>query len=148
MPDSTITIIGNLTRDPEMRFTGNGRSVASLRVAVSRRYQVNGEWQEQSSYFDVTAWGQLADNVASTLHKGNRVVVTGRLEQREYTTQQGEKRSATEIVADDIGPSLRWATAQIERNPRGEGGQRGGSGGGQPSGGSGPGDFTGGEESF
>ena len=129
MADSTVTIIGNLTRDPELRFTGNGRSVASLGVAVSRRFQVNGEWQEQTSYFNVTAWGQLGDNVAATLHKGNRVVVTGRLEQRDYNTREGEKRTAIEIIADDIGPSLRWATAQIERNPRGEGsggGQRGG----------------------
>lgn len=132
MADSTVTIVGNLTRDPELRFTSNGRGVASLGVAVGRRYQVNGEWQEQTSYFNVTAWGQLGENAAATLHKGTRVVVTGRLEQREYNTREGEKRTAIEIVADDIGPSLRWATAQVERNPRSEGGQRAGSTGAAP----------------
>ncbi len=133
MADNSITLVGNLTRDPELRFTTSGRGVASFGIAVGRRYQVNGEWQEQTSYFNVTAWGQLGENAAASLHKGTRVVVTGRLEQREYQNREGEKRTAIEINADEVGPSLRWATASIERNPRGEGGNsapRGGNAGG------------------
>lgn len=126
MADNSITLVGNLTRDPELRFTTGGRGVASFGIAVGRRYQVNGEWQEQTSYFNVTAWGQLGENAAATLTKGTRVVVTGRLEQREYTTRDGDKRTTIEVVADELGPSLRWATAQVERTPRGEGGSGGG----------------------
>jgi single-strand DNA-binding protein len=125
MADNTITLVGNLTRDPELRFTANGRAVASFGIAVGRRYQVNGEWQEQTSYFNVTAWGQLGENAAASLGKGTRVVVTGRLEQREYTTRDGDKRTAIDVIADELGPSLRWATAQVERTPRGEGGAKG-----------------------
>ena len=127
MADNTITLVGNLTRDPELRFTANGRAVASFGIAVGRRYQVNGEWQEQTSYFNVTAWGQLGENAAASLGKGTRVVVTGRLEQREYTTRDGDKRTAIDVIADELGPSLRWATAQVERTPRGEGGSKGAS---------------------
>ena len=136
MADNTVTLVGNLTRDPELRFTTGGRGVASMGLAVSRRYQQNGEWQEQTSYFNIVAWGQLGENAASTLSKGMRVVVTGRLEQREYQTREGDKRTAIEINADEIGPSLRWATASVERNPRGEGGNGGGprGGGGNTSG--------------
>jgi single-strand DNA-binding protein len=117
MADNTVTLVGNLTRDPELRFTTGGRGVASFGLAVSRRYQQNGEWQEQTSYFNIVAWGQMGENAAATLTKGMRVVVTGRLEQREYTTREGDKRTAIEINADEIGPSLRWATAQVERTP-------------------------------
>ncbi|MBM3730500.1 MAG: single-stranded DNA-binding protein [Actinobacteria bacterium] len=125
MADNTITLVGNLTRDPELRFTTGGRGVASFGIAVGRRFQVNGEWQEQTSYFNITAWGQLGENAAATLAKGSRVIVTGRLEQREYTTRDGDKRTAIEVVADELGPSLRWATAQVERQS-GQGGQGGG----------------------
>ena len=125
MADNTVTLVGNLTRDPELRFTTGGRGVASFGLAVSRRYQQNGEWQEQTSYFNIVAWGQMGENAAATLTKGTRVVVTGRLEQREYTTREGDKRTAIEINADEIGPSLRYATAQVERNPR-DGGDFGG----------------------
>jgi len=133
MADNTITVVGNLTRDPELRFTTGGRGVASFGIAVGRRYQVNGEWQEQTSYFNITAWGTLGENAAATLTKGSRVIVTGRLEQREYTNRDGDKRTAIEIVADELGPSLRWATAQVERTPRDGGGSGGGgrSGGGR-----------------
>ena len=127
MADNTITLVGNLTRDPELRFTTGGRGVASFGIAVGRRYQVNGEWQEQTSYFNITAWGQLGENAAATLAKGSRVIVTGRLKQREYTTRDGDKRTAIEVVADELGPSLRWATAQVERQS-GQGGQGGGGG--------------------
>ena len=129
MADNSITLVGNLTKDPELRFTTGGRGVASFGLAVNRRYQVNGEWQDQTSYFNIVAWGQLGENVASSLTKGMRVVVSGRLEQREYQNREGEKRSTIEINADEVGPSLRWATASVERNPRGDG-----QGGGAPRG--------------
>jgi single-strand DNA-binding protein len=152
MADNSITLVGNLTRDPELRFTTGGRGVASFGIAVGRRYQVNGEWQEQTSYFNTVAWGQLGENSASTLTKGMRVVVSGRLEQREYQNREGEKRTAIEINADEIGPSLRWATASIERNPRTDGngggnggGNRGGNGGGGFSGGNSGGNAGGGD---
>jgi single-strand DNA-binding protein len=137
MADSTVTVTGNLTRDPELRFTAGGRAVATLGIAVSRRYQVNNEWQEQTSFFNIVCWGSLGENAAASLAKGTRIMVTGRLEQRSYETQDGEKRSVVEIVADEIGPSLRWATAQVDRNERREGGAPGGGGqssGGQPGG--------------
>lgn len=137
MADSTITVVGNLTKDPEIRYTSGGRGQASFGIAVSRRYQVNGEWQEQTSFFNVVAWGTLAENAAASLTKGTRVVVTGRLEQRSYETKEGEKRSVVEVIADEIGPSLRWARADVERVASGAGGgggtggyDRGGSGGG------------------
>jgi len=82
---------------------------------------VNGEWQEQTSYFNVTAWGQLGENAAATFAKGTRVVVTGRLEQREYTSREGEKRTAIDVIADELGPSLRWATATVVRTPKQDG---------------------------
>jgi single-strand DNA-binding protein len=119
MADSTVTIAGNLTREPELRFTNGGRATASMGVACSRRYQVNGEWQEQTSFLNVVAWGELAEHVAQSLAKGARVIVTGRLEQRQYEAKDGSgQRSVVEIVADDIGPSLRYATAQVERVQR------------------------------
>ncbi|MEN9286800.1 MAG: single-stranded DNA-binding protein [Actinobacteria bacterium] len=132
MADNTITLVGNLTRDPELRFTANGRAVASFGIAVGRRYQVNGEWQEQTSYFNVTAWGDLGENAAASLSKGTRIVVTGRLEQREYTTREGDKRTAIDVIADELGPSLRWATAQVERTARKEGGAKKTGGGTNP----------------
>ena len=121
MADNSITLVGNLTRDPEIRFTATGRAVASFGIAVGRRYQVNGEWQEQTSYFNVTAWVQLGENAAATFTKGTRVVVTGRLEQREYTSREGEKRTAIDVIADELGPSLRWATATVVRTPKQDG---------------------------
>ena len=118
MADSNVTIVGNLTRDPELRFTAGGKGVASFGVAVNRRYQVNGEWQEKVSFFNVTAWDSLGENAAASLTKGTRIMVTGRLEQREYETTNGEKRNVVEIVADELGPSLRWARAEVERTQR------------------------------
>ena len=135
MADNTITVVGNITRDPELRFTTGGRAVANFGIAVNRRYQVNNEWQEQTSFFDVVAWAQLGENAAASLSKGARVIVNGRLEQRSWETQDGEKRSKVEIIADELGPSLRWATAQVERTDRtgGGGGDRSfGGGGGRP----------------
>jgi single-strand DNA-binding protein len=136
MADSTVTIVGNITRDPELRFTAGGKGIASFGLAVNRRWQQNGEWQEKVSFFNVTAWDSLGENIAASLTKGTRVIVTGRLEQREYETKEGEKRNVVEIVADEIGPSLRWARAEVERISR-DGGGGGNSGGGSSSGGGG-----------
>ncbi len=144
MADSSITIVGGLGRDPEIRYTAAGRAVATLGVAVSRRWmdRKSNEWQEQTSWFDVVVWGDMAENVSDTLSKGTRVIVTGRLEQRQWETEQGEKRSKVEIVADEIGVSLRWATAEVKRSERrsgsgesqGGGDFGGGRSGGAPSG--------------
>ena len=135
--DNTVTLTGNLTKDPELRYTTGGRGVASFGLAVNRRYQVNGEWQEQVSFFNVVAWADLGENAAASLHKGNRVMVTGRLEQRSYDTREGETRNVTEVIADDLGPSLRWAQAQVERISRdsADGGGFSGGGGGNSGGG-------------
>ena len=116
--ENSVTLVGNLTRDPELRYTTTGRGVASFGLAVNRRYQQNGEWQEQVSFFNVVAWGDLGENAAASLNKGNRVMVTGRLEQRQYETREGEKRNVVEVIADELGPSLRWAQAQVERISR------------------------------
>ena len=118
MSDSNVTLVGNLTRDPELRFTQGGRACATLGIAVSRRFQVNNEWQEQTSFFNVVCWGTLGENAAASFTKGTRIMVTGRLEQRQYETTEGDKRSIVEVVADEVGPSLRWATAQVERTQR------------------------------
>jgi len=151
MADSTVTIVGNLTRDPELRFTAGGKGIASFGLAVNRRWQQNGEWQEKVSFFNVTAWDTLGENISASLTKGTRVIVTGRLEQREYETKEGEKRNVVEIVADEIGPSLRWARAEVERIGRDSGGSAGGggnSGGGASSGGRAPDPVYGDEEPF
>ena len=129
---NTVNIVGNVTRDPELRFTPSGQAVANFGVAVNRRWQnrQTQEWEEAVSFFDVTCWGQLAENVAESVQKGTRVVVDGRLDQRSWETEQGDKRSKVEIVADEVAPSLRWATATITKNERREGGDGGFSGGG------------------
>ena len=116
MPDNTVTLVGNLTRDPELRFTSSGQAQATLGIAVNRRWQnrQSGEWDEQTSFFNIVCWREMAENVAHSLQKGARVVVTGRLEQRSWESN-GEKRSVVEVIADEIGPSLRWATASIEQ---------------------------------
>ena len=130
--DNTVTLVGNLTKDPELRYTTGGRGVASFGLAVNRRWQQNGEWQEAVSFFNVVAWADLGENAAASLTKGTRCMVTGRLEQRSYETREGEKRNITEVIADDLGPSLRWAQAQVERISRDSaaGGTGGGGGGG------------------
>jgi single-strand DNA-binding protein len=115
-----VSIIGNLTRDPELRFTPSGQATASFGVAVNRRWQnrQTQEWDEQTSYFDVVCWGQLAENAAQSLAKGSRVMVDGRLDQRSWENQEGERRSKIEITADEVAPSLRWATVSISKNER------------------------------
>ena len=128
--ENSVTLVGNLTRDPELRYTPSGAGVASFGLAVNRRYQQNGEWQEQVSFINVVAWAELGENAAASLSKGMRVIVTGRLEQRSYESKEGEKRSVTEVRADDLGPSLRWAHAQVERISRDDATSGGGGGGG------------------
>jgi single-strand DNA-binding protein len=125
--DNSITVVGNVTRDPELRFTPAGAAVANFGVAWNLKRQ---DGEDQVSFFDVTCWRQLAENVAESLTKGMRVVVYGRLEQRSWQTQDGEKRSKVEIIADEVAPSLKWATAEITRNDT-----RGGGGGGREGGG-------------
>ena len=130
---SNVTVVGNLTRDPELRFTPAGAPVTTFGVAVNRRWQNrdNQQWEESTSFFNVTCWRDLAQNVSESLEKGARVLVTGRLEQRSWETQDGDRRSVVEIIADEVGPSLRWATAEVKRSERrGGGGEFGGGGGG------------------
>ena len=145
--DNNVTLTGNITRDPELRFTPSGQAVATFGIAVNRRWQnrQTNEWEEQVSFFDVKCWAQMAENVSESLSRGSRVVVTGRLEQRSWETDNGDKRSKVEVVADEIAPSLRWATAQITKNERTDGGGGGGSYGG---GGGGGGNRGGGGGSF
>lgn len=125
MADSNVTLVGNVTRDPELRFLPSGQAMASFGIAVNRRWQnrQTQAWEEETSFFDVVAWASLAENTVESVTKGTRVVVTGRLSQRSWENDAGEKRSKVEVVADEIAPSLRWATATVTRVARGaEGG--------------------------
>ena len=119
-----VVIVGNLVDDPELRYTPNGAAVANFRVAVNRRFQdASGQWKDgETSYFRINAWRTLAENVAESLTKGSRVMVSGRLRSRSWETKEGETRSSVEIEADEVGPSLRWATAKVERQSRQSGG--------------------------
>lgn len=131
MPDNSVTVVGNLVEDPELRFTPSGVAMAKLRLAVNRRWmnRSTNEWEEEASFFTATCWREMAENVSESLQKGARVLVNGRLQQRSWETQEGDRRSVVEITIDEIGPSLRWATASVTRTAR-----RGGdswSGGGQ-----------------
>ena len=130
--DTIITVIGNLTADPEMRFTPSGAAVASFTVASTPRTfdRQAGEWKDGETLFmRCSIWRDAAENVAESLTKGTRVIVQGRLVQRSYTTREGENRTVVEMQVDEIGPSLRYAKAQVTRQPRGGG--QGGFGGGQ-----------------
>jgi single-strand DNA-binding protein len=130
MSGNTIELVGNITRDPELRFTATGTAVAQFGLAVNRRWRnaQTNDWEEQVSFFDIVCWRELAENVSESLTRGTRVMVVGRLEQRSWDTQEGEKRSKVEVVADEIGPSLRWATAEVTKNERRGGGNGGGGG--------------------
>jgi single-strand DNA-binding protein len=115
--------VGNLVDDPELRFTNNGIAVANLRVAVTQRIQQDGEWRDgDTSFLKVNVWRGQAEHLADSLSKGDRVMVTGRLRQRSWETPEGDKRAVTEIEADEVGASLKWATAKVERaSQRGNG---------------------------
>ena len=116
MADTTTVIAGNLTDNPELKFTSNGAAVANFRIAVTPRIREAEGWRDgETSFFRVNAWRQLAENATESLSKGDRVIVIGRLKARSWETPEGERRSVVEIEADEIGPSLRWATAKAER---------------------------------
>ena len=137
--DTPITVVGNLVADPELRFTPSGQPVATFRVASTPRFRDNasGEWKDGDSLFlSCNVWRQAAENVAESLQRGMRVIVTGRLRQRNYETKEGEKRTVYEVEVDDVGPSLRNASAKVNKASRGsgEGGFSGGNGGNRSSG--------------
>ncbi len=141
--DTTITVVGNLTADPELRFTPSGAAVANFTVASTPRIydRQSGEWKDAEALFlRCNIWREAAENVAESLTRGSRVIVTGRLKQRSYETREGEKRTVVEVEVDEIGPSLKYATAKVNKASRGGGGGGGfGSGGGAPRGGGGGG---------
>jgi single-strand DNA-binding protein len=129
--DTVITLVGNLVDDPELRFTPSGAAVAKFRVASTPRYldRQTNEWKDGESLFlSCSVWRQAAENVAETLQRGMRVIVSGRLKQRSYETKEGDKRTVFEVEVDEVGPSLRNATAKVNKTTRGGGGH----GGGQP----------------
>ena len=135
--DTTITVIGNLTDDPELRFTPSGAAVAKFRVASTPRFmdRQTNEWKDGEPLFlACTVWRQAAENVAESLQRGARVIVSGRLKQRSYETREGEKRTVIELEVDEVGPSLRYATAKVQKMQRSGGnggfGSDGGGGGG------------------
>jgi single-strand DNA-binding protein len=141
--DTTITVVGNLTADPELRFTPSGAAVANFTVASTPRIydRQSSEWKDGDALFlRCNIWREAAENVAESLTRGSRVIVTGRLKQRSFETREGEKRTVFEVEVDEIGPSLRYATAKVNKASRsgGGGGGFGGGGGGGAGGGSRP----------
>lgn len=142
--DTQITLIGNVVADPEIKYTNKGVPVAQIRVASTPRVYRDGQWVDGEGLFlTCQVWREMAENVTGSLSKGMRVIVHGSLRQRSYETRAGERRTVYEVEADDIGPSLRFASAQVARNPRNGGGDSAG-GGFRPSAGRGGGDFGGG----
>lgn len=128
--DNTITLVGNITDDPELRFTPSGAAVANFTVAVNRRINKDGQWEDKlDGFFRCNCWRDMAENVAESLQKGSRVMVVGRLQQRQWEDKDGNKRSSFEIQVDEVGPSLRWATATVQKSSRSSGGGTGGGGG-------------------
>ena len=116
MPDTHVTITGNLTDDPEVTFTPNGQAVCNFRLAVTPRVRDGDSWRDgDTSFFRITAWRQLAEHIGDSLSKGDRVLVTGQLRMRAWETPEGDKRQVVEVTAEEAGPSLRWATAKPER---------------------------------
>lgn len=119
--DNTVTVVGNVTRDPELRFTPSGMAVANFGVAWNKRKK---DGEEETSFFDVSCFQKLAENVAESIGKGTRVVIYGTLQQRSWENQEGERRSKVEIIADEVAPSLRWASAEVSRNEFSGGGSQ------------------------
>jgi single-strand DNA-binding protein len=135
--DNQVTLVGNLTDDPELKFTANGAAVANFRLAVTPRVREGDSWKDgETSFFRINVWRQMAENVAETMTKGSRAVVVGRLRQRSWETPEGEKRTVTEVEADEVAPSLKFATAKVERSSRGGSGGGGGDWSGSSGGGS------------
>ena len=117
--DNTVTLVGNVTDDPELRFTPSGAAVANFTVAVNRRFQKDGQREDRlDGFFRCSCWRDMAENVAESLHKGTRIVVVGRLQQRSWDDPEGNKRSTIEVQVDEVGPSLRWATAAVQKSRR------------------------------
>jgi len=137
--ETIITVVGNLTNDPELRFTPSGAAVASFTVASTPRTfdKASNEWKDGDALFlRCSVWRQAAENVAESLQRGARVIVQGRLQQRSFETKEGEKRTVVEMQADEVGPSLKYATAKVNKTTRGGGSSNGGYGGTSSSGGS------------
>ena len=148
--DTVITVVGNLTADPELRFTPAGAAVANFTVASTPRTfdRQSNEWKDGETLFlRCSIWREAAESVAESLTKGTRVIVQGRLSQRSYETREGEKRTVYELQVDEVGPSLRYATAKVTRTQRSGGGNFGGGGSGGGGGGFGGGGFSGGGSS-
>lgn len=125
MLTTTVTLIGNATRDPELRYTPSGAPVANFGIAVNKRRKDGDEWVDADpEFYDVKCWGSLAENVADSIQKGVRVLIAGELEYRTWETDNGEKRSKVEVVAEAVGPDLRWATASVQRTQSDSGGNR------------------------
>jgi single-strand DNA-binding protein len=119
MSDTHVTICGNLTYDPEVTFTGSGQAVCNFRVAVTARIKDGDRWRDgDTSFYRITAWRQLAEHIGDSLAKGDRVIVTGQLRMRAWETPEGDKRQVVEVTAEEVGPSLRWATAKPERTSK------------------------------
>jgi single-strand DNA-binding protein len=140
--ETVITVVGNLTDDPELRFTPSGAAVAKFRIASTPRAldKQSGEWKDGEPLFlACNIWRQAAENVAESLQRGSRVIVTGRLRQRSYETREGEKRTVYELEVDEIGPSLKYATAKVQKMQRSSGSSGGFGSGGGNSGGNGGG---------
>ncbi len=149
--DNFVQVVGNVTRDPELRFTTGGVAVCSFGIAwsPSRRNPQTGEWEDgETSFFNCSAWRDLGENIAASISKGTRVVVTGSVRARDWEDRDGNKRTSIEIDVEDCAPSLKWAQAQVERTSRSSGNSGGGGGGGAPSGVRQPDPVYGDEEPF
>lgn len=118
MADNNVTLVGNTTRDWELRFSAAGTAIASGGIAVNNRRKVGDEYEDESHFFNLTCFGSLAENVCESVPKGTRIVVAGRLQFRQWESQEGDKRSAVDVVVDSIGPDLRWATAQVTKTEK------------------------------
>jgi single-strand DNA-binding protein len=137
--DNTVSLVGNITDDPELRFTPSGSAVANFTVAVNRRFKSqDGQWEDKlDGFFRCSCWRDMAENVSETLKKGMRVMVVGRLQQRSWEDGDGNKRSSFEIAVDEVGPSLRWASASVQKSNRSGGGSNFGGDSGSTGGGGG-----------
>ena len=126
MNGNTITVVGNLTRDPELKYTRNDNAMVRFSVADNHRYMRDNEWQDKTSFVDCVAWGDIAENISNSLTKGTRVIVVGRIDQQTWENEDGDKRSKLEIAVDSIGPELRWATTEVTKTGGNDGRPSGG----------------------